>query len=398
MANLSYPDFVIERWHTVLLTYLITIVAASFNIFLPQLLSRISRGVLIWNIASFFIVIITILATNDHKQTASFVFMDFQNQTGFNATMGTIIGLLQSFFGMCCYDTPAHFSEEVMDTSRDAPKAIIMSVYLGAVTGFVFLISAYFCIGDFTTTAESSTGVPLIQIFFDSTGSVAGACVLASLISVIALIAANSLMAEGARVLMAFSRDHGLPFSELFAKVDKKRHVPIYSVLLCGAVQAALNSIYFGNYTAFSTVISIATEGFYVSYAMPLLARILSRFTGHAKVLPGPYTLGKWGIWLNLIGFLFLLFAAITFNFPSVAPVGSENMNYCSAAIGVIGLVSLVTWIVDGRKHFTGPETGIVNATFAENSGLNLGKHDSDSGSGQASGLGVAMGEKTEKV
>lgn len=108
MANLSYPNFVIERWHAVLLTYLITVLAMSFNIFLPHLLNRISKGVLVWNILSFFVVIVTMLAANDHKRSASFVFKDFQNQTGFNAAMGTIIGLLQSFFGMCCYDTPAH--------------------------------------------------------------------------------------------------------------------------------------------------------------------------------------------------------------------------------------------------------------------------------------------------
>lgn len=30
-------------------------------------------------------------------------------------------------------------------------------------------------------------------------------------------------------------------------------------------------------------------------------------------------------------------------------------MNYTSAAIGVIGLISTVTWFTTGRKHFTGP-------------------------------------------
>ena len=30
-------------------------------------------------------------------------------------------------------------------------------------------------------------------------------------------------------------------------------------------------------------------------------------------------------------------------------------MNYTSAALGVIGLISLITWITTGRKTFTGP-------------------------------------------
>lgn len=263
-----------------------------------------------------------------------------------------------------------------------------MSVYLGAVTGFIFLISAFFCIGDLEATADTATGVPLIQIFYDSTQSVVGACFLASMISIIVLVCANSLMAEGSRALYAFARDRGLPFSRLFAKVDAKRQVPIYSILLCMVVQMALNSIYFGTYTGFATVISIATEGFYLSYAMPLLVRVLARFTGHAKELPGPYTLGKWGIWANLIGLSFLTFAAITFNFPSVAPVNSENMNYCSAAIGIIGLVSLLTWVFDGRKNFTGPQTGVLNATEAEVQGVGLGvKRHSERASGGDTGI-----------
>ncbi len=248
--------------------------------------------------------------------------------------------------------------EEMRNASREAPKAIVMSVYIGAVTGFIFLISICFCIGDITSTAGSPTGVPLIQIFYDSTNSVVGTCFLSSLIVVIVLVCANALIAEGSRSLFAFARDHGLPFSELFATVESKRQVPVYAILLACAVQLALNSIYFGTLTGFNTVISIATEGFYLSYAMPLLARTLSWFMGDTKTLPGPYSLGRWGIWMNMLGLVFLIFTSITFNFPTLNPVNSGDMNYTSAAIGIIALISLVTWIATGRKRFTGPQIG----------------------------------------
>lgn len=75
---------------------------------------------------------------------------------------------------------------------------------------------------------------------------------------------------------------------------------------------------------------------------MPLLVRVIAHFSGHVKVLPGPYTLGRYGIVMNLIGLTFLIFTSITFNFPTLSPVDKENMNYTSAAIGVIGLTSLV--------------------------------------------------------
>ena len=262
MANLSNPNYAIERWHTVLLAYLIAIIVAGTNIFLPHLLDKISRGILIWNITAFFVVFITILACNDHKQPASFVFGTFQNFTGFNQSYAAILGILQSAFGMCCYDAPSHMTEEMKNARKQAPRAIVMSVYIGAVTGFIFLISLSFCMGDIETTATSPTGVPVIEIFFNSTGSVGGACALASLITVIVLFSANALMTEGSRAVFAFARDRGLPFSGLLSKVEKRRQVPVYAILLTLLVQIAFNSIYFGTITGFNTVISIATEGF----------------------------------------------------------------------------------------------------------------------------------------
>lgn len=89
---------------------------------------------------------------------------------------------------------------------------------------------------------------------------------------------------------------------------------------------------------------------------MPLLARIIARFNGKAQELQGPFKLSPTlSLALNIIGFVFLLFTSITFNFPTLNPVDSDNMNYTSAAIGVICVISLVTWFTTGRKRFTGP-------------------------------------------
>lgn len=262
-ANLCFPEYVIQRWHTVLVTYLIAIMCSLVNVYCPYLLDRISRYILTWNILWFAIVIIKILATNDHKQPASFVFAEFQNATGFSTRFATTLGLLQSAFGMCCYEAPAHLTEELKQASREAPKAIIMAVYMGAVTGLIFLIAVCFCVGDPSTIASTPTLVPLIQILFDSTGSVVGSCFLASTIVVIVLVASNALLAESSRSLFAFSRDHGLPFSKIFfSKVEPKRQVPVNAIILACVAQMALNSIYFGTSTGFNTVISIATEGF----------------------------------------------------------------------------------------------------------------------------------------
>lgn len=192
---------------------------------------------------------------------------------------------------MCCYDAPAHLAEELEDARKEAPRAIILSVWIGALTGFVFLIAACFCIGSIEGVAQSATGVPIIQIFYDSTGSVAGSTCLTVLLIVIDIGCANALTAEGGRAVYAFARDRGLPFSDLWSKVDAKKQVPVFAIILTALVQIALNSIYFGTVTGFNTVVSIATEGFceYTQCRVSLLVLIRCRcFLRHAITCPCP--------------------------------------------------------------------------------------------------------------
>lgn len=365
MAVLNNPDYVIQRWHTVLVSYAIAFASAASNLTLSRFFDKISHGLLLWNVVSFFVVIITILATNKNKQSASFVFTEFQNDTGFaSGGMAVMIGLLQSFFGMCCYDAPTHMTEEMLNPSIEAPRAIVMSVYLGAVTGFIFLVSAFFCCSDLDAVATTPTGVPLIEIFAESTGNTGAAIFLTFLITVICLGAANGLMAEGSRSLYAFARDQGLPFSNIFSRVNKKSAIPVNAIILCTFVQIAFNSIYFASYEGFSTVIAISTAGFYLSYAMPLLARLLN-LKANKHIAGTAYSLGKWGPWVNAVGLLFLMFAGVDFNFPQVGPVTADNMNYCSAASGVIALIAIVTWFAGARKRFTGPQIQVEGQAVA---------------------------------
>lgn len=86
------------------------------------------------------------------------------------------------------------------------------------------------------------------------------------------------------------------------------------------------------------------------------MSRLLAHFTGHFDAFTGPWRMSvPVSLTLNAIGLAYLLFGVITFNFPYSAPVTKESMNYTSAAIGVIGLISAVTWWTTGKKYFTGP-------------------------------------------
>lgn len=218
---------------------------------------------------------------NKNKNSASFVFADFVNLTGWSDSYTAILGLLQAAFGMwyvgwallacsdvntdqtcSCYDSASRMTEEVKDARRQAPRAIVMAVYIGFVTGFIYLIAACFCMGDVADMASGSTGSPVIEIFRHSTGTEVGATGLTSLIVVIGLGASNGLTATGGRSIYAFARDRGLPFSNFLSKVNERNATPVNALCAAAFVQCVLLAIYFGAAQGFSTVIAIATEGF----------------------------------------------------------------------------------------------------------------------------------------
>ena len=103
MAQLANPEFVIERWHTCLVAYALLLLAAAVNIWGRRILEKLSQIMIIFNIISFVMVVVIILARDNNKQSASFVFKDFQNFTGWPTAYASLLGLLQSAFGMTGY-------------------------------------------------------------------------------------------------------------------------------------------------------------------------------------------------------------------------------------------------------------------------------------------------------
>jgi hypothetical protein len=91
---------------------------------------------------------------------------------------------------------------------------------------------------------------------------------------------------------------------------------------------------------------------------MQLAVRLWGRWTGKGpKFIEGSYNL-KSGVWLNILGPLYLVFVCITFNFPSTYLINASNMNYTCAAVGVRVLIVAVTRFTTGSKQFSGLQAG----------------------------------------
>lgn len=142
------------------------------------LLPIITKSAFIWSITGFVIISITLLAcASPNYSSADFVFREFINETGWPDGIAWLLGLLQAGLGLTGFDAVAHMIEEIPNAAVEGPKIMIACVGIGVFTGFIFLMVLLFVAGNVDDVISSTAG-PLLQIFFNATGSKAGSICL----------------------------------------------------------------------------------------------------------------------------------------------------------------------------------------------------------------------------
>lgn len=110
--------------------------------------------------------------------------------------------------------------EEMHQPAVILPRIMIGTILLNGTLGLGMLFALLFCIGDVESVLGSSTGFPIIQIFYNTTGSVTATCALMTPFIVVAVTSTFGLLASSSRTLWAFARDRGLPYSDRLARVS----------------------------------------------------------------------------------------------------------------------------------------------------------------------------------
>ncbi|KAK7536466.1 amino acid permease-domain-containing protein [Phyllosticta citribraziliensis] len=288
-------------------------------------------------------------------QDAKFVFATFINNTGWSQNgIAFIVGLVNTNWAFACLDCATHLSEEVARPERMIPIAIMGTVAIGFVTSWFYAISMFFSIvGPFQDLVETSTGVPILELFYAALGSKGGAIVLEAFIiatGIGCLIASHTWQS---RLCWSFARDRGVPGHAYLSKVHPTLDVPLNAHLLSCVIVAAVGCLYLGSYTAFNSMVAACIVLLYVSYAIPIVCLLVR---GRDNIPHGPFWLGPIGLFSNFVLLAYTGFTLIMFSFPYSMPVAPSNMNYVCAVYGVIVAIIAVDWLARGRRKYRGQE------------------------------------------
>ncbi|KAI8665183.1 hypothetical protein NCS56_00953400 [Fusarium sp. Ph1] len=361
MLVLNYPTlYTFERWHGTLLYWAILIGSAGICILCSNILPLVEKVTMALHVIFFIIILVVMVAVSPTKHSAAFVFTDFQNNSGWASDgIAWCIGLLSSCYVLIGYDGATHLSEEMERAETGVPRAMVGSILINGTLGFGFLIALLFCMGDITSALNTPTGFPIIQIFYNITGSTAAATALTSAVTVMAALSTVPLITSAARLMWAFARDQGkftgLPFSTHLSKIDRKRQIPTIAILTTTVLLMLLGLINIGSTTAFNAVLSLAVVSLQISYLMPIILLIWRRISRPNTLTWGPWQLGKSGIVVNVVAIVYLVFTSIFLLFPPYQPITAENMNYAPVVLGGAVIFGCVYWPLRARKRYFGP-------------------------------------------
>ncbi|KAH7361263.1 amino acid/polyamine transporter I [Pyrenochaeta sp. MPI-SDFR-AT-0127] len=350
--QLGHPEFVIRPWH-VFVAYQVANIFCFFLNCNGKTLPTIAKLSLWTSLLSFSIILITVPAVAPTHQHAKFVFATFINNTGWKQDgIAFIVGLVNTNWSFACLDCATHLAEEVHRPEKMIPIAIMGTVGIGFVTSWFFSLAMFFSIvNKFSAIGTSSTGVPMLQLFYQALKHKVGATILEALIIASLLGCMVACHTYQSRLCWSFARDRGLPAHNWLSKVHKGLDIPLNAHFASCFLVALLGCMYLASLTAFNSMIAACIVLLYLSYTIPVICLLIR---GRSNIKPGPFWLGPVGLFANIILLLWTLFTLVMYSFPYYKPVTARNMNYVCVVYAVIACLTSIDWVFRGRKSFRG--------------------------------------------
>src|SRR6195256_3730815 len=144
---LGYPS---DPVHVILVYAVILFAHGLLNTFGVSLVARLNDISVWWHLIGVAVIVGALAFIPAHHQSVSFVFTKFVNNTGIDVPIYVfLIGLLIAQYTFTGYDASAHMTEETHNAATAAPKAIVMSIVVSLVAGFILLLGVTFAIQDY---------------------------------------------------------------------------------------------------------------------------------------------------------------------------------------------------------------------------------------------------------
>jgi amino acid transporter len=176
------------------------------------------------------------------------------------------------------FEGAADLAEETQGARRNVPKAVVTSLVISIIIGFLMIVALTINIRDLGAT--TSAPVPITNVLEGALGTT-GALIF-EIVAMVALFAGGlANMAASSRLIFSLSRDRMLPASGALSQVSATTHLPSGALFLAGGLSIGL--VVVGTLIAtqaMTLIVGMASVGYYAVYALTILAAILAARRG----------------------------------------------------------------------------------------------------------------------
>src|SRR5258706_391481 len=205
-------------------------------------------------------------------------------------------GVFNALWVLYTFENGGTLGEETVDAGRNAPRGVIGAYLFAVVAGFMLLLILTPSIPDMQ--AAMVGGIPA-QNAITAHLPIGIFKLFLVCVSIGLIVATNVMFAGAVRHIYGMARDVQLPFSRTWSKTLKDGE-PWAAVLLLGALSIVPVFVFT---TKTSSILGGATAAMYVAYFLIMLVTLIYRFRGWPKV-KGRFSLGRWGILVNIVAVL----------------------------------------------------------------------------------------------
>jgi amino acid transporter len=210
------------------------------------------------------------------------------------------------------FDTAASVAEECTEPERDVPKAIILSLVTVALVVSFASLALILAIPDWGAVIAGDVADPVAdtvtaQLGADVTKPLFGLFIIGFTASLIAI------QTNCSRIMWAFARAGVLPAASQLRRLSPGARLPRGTVLTTFVIASVL-LVATQSENLYLTLVSMATGGFYFSFALPVLGALWVRLKGRWR--PASFSLGRWGLAVAVAASIWTVFEYINIAWP----------------------------------------------------------------------------------
>jgi len=266
---------------------------------------------------------------------------------------------LASTYVMYGFDTASSLGEESINPRKNAPRAILRALIASFFIGGLILLFAMMAVGNINAGEISTAGLQYIVL--DVLGSTIGKIFLWCV--VIAVTVCNLAVHTAAiRMMFAMARDNNLPAGSRLARVHPRTKTPIIPAVVIGVIALAILVVNIRQPQIFVVITSIGIIMIYIAYLLVTGPMLLARLRGtyrSSDTQAGYFSLGRWGLPVNLIAVVWGLGVTINLAWPRASIYNATEPFHWYLRWGAVLFVGIVMvggfayyWFV--QRHKTG--------------------------------------------